>query len=152
MPLTGTPSYSSTDTYLLAATIAANQGDAQLQAQRAALALEAGDETGWAWFISGQALGGQQAADSYERAANLLAQTAVTGTRVESAAAYQAIATCRQKLGDEAAARQAAARASNKITSDHYSGEPVFSALQLRSVPGGQFLQQLRQFGLEAEQ
>jgi len=140
------------DIYLLAATIAANQGDAQLQAQRAALAVEAGDESGWAWFISAEALGGQQAADSYERAANLLAQTAVTGTRVHSAAAYQAIATCRQKLGDKAAARIAAVRANKKIVSDHYSGEPVFSALLLRSVPGGEFLQQLRQFGLEGQQ
>ncbi len=136
------------DLYLLAASIAALQGDDQLQAQRAALALEAGDESGWAWFISAQALGGQQAAESYQRAVNLLAQTAVTGTRVESAAAYQAIAVCRQNLGDQAAAEQAAGRAAKSIGSDRYRGEPIFSALLFRSVPGAEFLQQLRQFGL----
>ncbi len=135
--------------YVLAATVAANQGDAQLQAQKAALALEAGDESGWAWFISAQAVGEQQAADSYARAASLLSQIAVTGTPVESAAAYQAIAVCRQRLGDEKAARDAANRARKKIVGTHYNGEPIFSALLLRTVRGTEFLEQLREFGIE---
>ena len=135
--------------YLLSAMLAANRGDVEGQARLAALALEAGDETGWAWFISARALAGEEAAESYETAAYRLAQTAVTGSRVESASAYQAIAVCRQKQGNDARARQAASLSRGRLVSSHYAGEPVLSALLLRSVTGAEFREQLRGFGLD---
>jgi tetratricopeptide (TPR) repeat protein len=135
--------------YVLSAMVAANRGDVKEQGRWAHLALDAGDESGWAWFIYARALGGEEAAEIYETAANRLAQTAVTGNRVESAAAYQAIAVCKQGVGDEAGSRQAAARARGRIIGSQYAGEPVLSALVLRSVSSGEFMEQLRQFGLD---
>ena len=137
------------ETYLLSAMLAANRGDVEGQARWAELALEAGDESGWASFIRARAVEGELAAESYETAARRLAQTAVTGSRVESASAYQAIALCRQEQGNASGAKQAAARARQRLISSHYAGEPLLAALLLRAVSSTVFMGELRECGLE---
>jgi tetratricopeptide (TPR) repeat protein len=132
--------------YLLAATISANQGDARRQAERAALAIEAGDETGWGWFISARAVPAEQAAESYENAANHLAQTAQAASRTESASAFAGVAACRSALGSPQEAARAAIEARKKLAGEHYVGEPVFSPTLLRGIPGTEFTEELKAY------
>ena len=132
--------------YLLAATISANQGDPRRQAERAALAIEAGDETGWGWFISARAVAPDQAGSSYETAANYLAQTAQAAPRTESASALAGVAACRRALGSHQDAAKAATEARKKLAAHHYGGEPVFSPHLLRGIPGTEFIEELKDY------
>lgn len=137
------------DLALLAARIAANRGDISGCARHAALALEAGDESGWGWFLSARTTSDAQAQYSYEKAVTLLEQTGVTASRLASASAYHALAMSRHTMGDFSAAAKAARHATNRVTHKQYGGELVLSALTLRHIPGPLFLQEVSQLSAE---
>lgn len=134
------------EAYILAATVAACRGERSTQAARAALALEAGDETGWALFFGARAVNGEHA-DSYRAAITALTQVARTANRLDSAAAHLTIAVCQRELGNEEEAGAAAARARRKLITSRYAGEPVFSAVDARRITNREFMARLAEFG-----
>ncbi len=137
---------------LLAARVAANAGDMQTSARHAAIALDAGDESGWGWFISAHATTDAQAQYNYEKAIPLLSQTTVTAPRLASASACQALAIARCALGDHPGAFRAARQGTNRLIHELYGGEPVLSAVALRHIAGKEFLQEIAQLTDEMRQ
>ncbi|MFO7948339.1 MAG: tetratricopeptide repeat protein [Armatimonadota bacterium] len=133
------------ETYILQATIAANEGDEQAMGEAAMAAEKAGDETGWAQFLIARAPTETDMELDYRAAIQLFNQTLVTTAVARDAAAiYHALAICRQAVGDFEQAEQSVRQARKLINGDRHHAEPVFSAIDLRRIPTRQFLRQLQ--------